>query len=481
MCDRSCRQHPPVRTGSGCAGRSAALNGLFRRSLGSNLRRAGRPWARWAARPGPSLLGQAAAPGLRWTLRPEGGCAPLGCGHATGTRLAPRVARAVTASHASADAVDLIRFSITVAVSDWHVLTSRMSANPRCHLVTPPSLRVPLCRGRNWTLPQDHFYFKRRRYEVIDRIILGHKNFLITRRLSTESRRRYLAFDPVAGLHGAWRVLQMLPRCDETWQRIGVLQRLGQENPELPQIIEYHRVGDDIATVEPWIEGEDLRWWIRKMSGSPRQRLGTPEAIRLCRGLAHAVSHLHRRCNVVHADIKPANIILSSKSRRMTLIDFGSAWGIERTSRRKPGDGKSDQYAAPEIISDSKAVDFRADYFSLAAVCYELLTLQVPYDGLGGRAGAAQCRLEGGSLYVPPSALSREASRLDRLIWKSIDTLLERALQLDPQRRFLSSPEWLAAWDSVNDLIQRPPPQNPLDQLFLRVVDWFDQRAQRRP
>lgn len=329
-------------------------------------------------------------------------------------------------------------------------------------------------------LPPDHFYFKRQRYEVIDRIVVGGKKFLVTRRLSTESRRRYLVFDPVAGPHGALRVLQLLPRSDETWQRVGVLQRLGQENPELPQILEYHRCGDDIAIVQPWIEGEDLRWWVRKMRDSHRQRLGAPEAIRLCRGLAHAVAHLHRRCIMVHADIKPANIILSSTSRRMTLIDFGSAWGIEHTAQRQPGDGKSDQYAAPEIISDSKAVDFRADYFSLAAVCYELLTLQVPYDGLGGRAGSANYRSQADSLYVPPSAISPEASRLDQTIWYAIDALLRRALELEPDHRFASGPEWLAAWDSLNDLIQRPPQHSPLDRLLLRIVDWFDQRASRR-
>ena len=329
-------------------------------------------------------------------------------------------------------------------------------------------------------MPHDHFTFRRQRYEVIDRIVLGRRDFLVTRRLSTESRRRYLAFDPIAGPHGALRVVQLLLRGDETWQRVGVLQRLGQENPELPQILEYHRRGDDIAIVQPWIEGEDLRWWVRKMRDSDRQRLGTPEAIRLCRGLAHAVQHLHHRCKVVHADIKPANIILSSKSRRLTLIDFGSAWGIEHTAIRKQGDGMSDQYAAPEILSDSRGVDFRADYFSLAAVCYELLTLQVPYDGLGGRAGSAPHRAESDSMYVPPSTISREASRLDRTIWQAIDGLLQRALQVEPQHRFDGGPEWLAAWDSLNDLIQRPQQHGPVDQLFLRVVDWFDRRQQRR-
>lgn len=333
---------------------------------------------------------------------------------------------------------------------------------------------------RNLVLPKDHFYFKRRRYDVIDRIELGRKQYLVTQRLGTESRHRYQTFDPIAGPHGAWRIVQLMSRTEETWQRVGVLQRLGQENPELPQILEFHRRGDEIATVEPWIEGEDLRWWVRKMRDSQRQRLGTPEVIRLCRGLAHALSHLHHNGKVVHADIKPANIILSTKSRRFVLIDFGSAWGIEHTAIRKQGDGKSDQYAAPEILFDSPAVNFRADYFSLAVVCYELLTLQIPYDGLGGRAGAAQYHSETDSLYVPPSAISPEASRLDRSIWQGIDDLLGRALQLEPENRFAGGPEWLAAWDSLNELIRRPPQHSPMDRLLIRVMNWFDQRASRR-
>ncbi len=327
-------------------------------------------------------------------------------------------------------------------------------------------------------MSQDHFTYQRHRFDIIDRIVLGRKTYLVTRKLSGDLRRRLQAFDPHAGPRGQMRVVHLLPRAEETWQRVNVLQRLGQSNPELPQILEFHRRLEDIAIVQPWIEGHDLRWWIQNMRRSDQQRMGTPEAIRLCRGLAHALHHLHHRCHVVHADIKPANIILSTQSRRLVLIDFGSAWNAERTAIRSQGDGRSPLYAAPEILTGCTNVDFRADYFSMASVCYEILTQQVPYDGLGGGAGAPTYRSESDSLYVPPSKLSREATLLDARVWQAMDGLLGKALRIDRDARFANGHEWLEAWQSVHNLLQQPAPRSLLDKILFRLADWFDQRSQ---
>jgi serine/threonine protein kinase len=313
---------------------------------------------------------------------------------------------------------------------------------------------------------RDSFVHRRQRYEILERVRLGRKEYLLVRQLSTGPRRRFQAIDPIAGPSGAMRIVQFLPNTAESWQRIGVLQRLSQRNPELPQIVEFHRQRDEIASVESWIEGHDLRWWIRKMKESPRQRLGAPEAMRLFRQLAHAVRHLHRHCGVIHADIKPANIILSHQSRRLTLIDFGSAWGVERTNRRHPGDGTSEVYSAPELLTAASGVHFRADYFSLAAVCFEVLTLHTPYDGLGGRAGLPEYASQTDSLFVPPSQLSR---------WQAIDTLLLRALQLDANRRHENGADWLKDWDSTVKQIREPQP-TLWTKLVKSFTDWLDRR-----
>lgn len=68
------------------------------------------------------------------------------------------------------------------------------------------------------------------------------------------------------------------------------------------------------------------------------------------------------------------------------LVDFGSAWPIERTARRELGDGFHASYAAPELQGATGVIDGRADQFSASVVLYEMLTGQLPYQW-GGKAG----------------------------------------------------------------------------------------------
>jgi len=322
-------------------------------------------------------------------------------------------------------------------------------------------------------LSKGHIKFKNKRYEVLEERWIGRKKFSLLRRLSNGQRRRFLAFDKHAGSRGDLRIIQFMPNTRESWQRTEVLHRLSQRNHELPQLIEFHRHKGEIVSVESWIEGNDLRWWIRKMRNSERMRLGAPESIRLFRQLAHALNHLHRRCGVIHADIKPANIIVNNRTRRFSLIDFGSSWGMERGNVRKAGDGRSQIYSAPEVILNRPGVDFRADYFSLAAVCFETLTLEPPYDGLGSSAALPKYETQRDSLYVPPSELSREKEILSRKIWQAINGLLQSSLSLEPGSRPLNGSDWLEKWDSVAGMV-RPKTEDPKSwSIESKLISWL--------
>lgn len=106
-------------------------------------------------------------------------------------------------------------------------------------------------------------------------------------------------------------------------------------------------------------------------------RFSVFETVKRMRPLAHALGFYHRETNLVHGDVKPANVIVTERPHHFVLIDFGSAWPVERTTRRERGDGETLPYAAPELLDSRRAADFRADIFSHSVMMYELLTNQI--------------------------------------------------------------------------------------------------------
>lgn len=100
-------------------------------------------------------------------------------------------------------------------------------------------------------------------------------------------------------------------------------------------------------------------------------------AIHLCEGL----EKIHK-AHIVHADIKPSNILYNGENRQIKILDFGSAI---YTSQEKLPDKYSIttdnvEYISPEQTGRMKRmIDYRSDLYSLGIVFYQMLTGEVPY------------------------------------------------------------------------------------------------------
>jgi len=309
---------------------------------------------------------------------------------------------------------------------------------------------------------------------VIDELTLGKKRFFVLEQLS--GRDRFRVFDPTAGFHGDYRVVNFLPRSRETEQQIEVLRRLAEKNLHLPKIIECVRHREKLAVVTTWIWGVNLRQYLGEIREKKLPRPSTREVCRLVNKLAHGIANLHVKSNVVHGDIKPANIILEKDPTRLMLIDFGSAWPAERARQKSPGDGVSIPYAAPEQLFSGGTPDFRSDIFSLSVVLYELLTLEIPFDGAGGQAGLPENRTEFAATYQPPSKFITDGHMLPAGCVPALDKILARGLALDPKDRFSDRSDWLRALDDLLFQFREGTRLGFFGRKFLDLLDWWGRK-----
>ena len=310
-----------------------------------------------------------------------------------------------------------------------------------------------------------------RRRAYVDRRRVRRREYFLLEPIGRTFRESYLAFDPLSGLGGNFFLVQSLPAGRETEQLLRVLSRFKCDS--FPRIVEWQRQGDGVDVALTWIEGISLAEYLQNIRESRRPLVDPGQAVRLIHGLANAVCHLHRRLQTSHGDIQPANVIVTSHPSRLHLIDFGSAWTTDWTTRRVDGDGHHRCYAAPELQNGSTPVGFAADQFSVSVLLYELLTLQLPYGGIGGKAGRQEFVTKAADSLKPPSRISAHCRELPRSLRDRLDAITVRGLAINPDERFTDANAWLQEWTELSARFRITPELPPVENMLTRVIDWF--------
>ena len=174
-------------------------------------------------------------------------------------------------------------------------------------------------------------------------------------------------------------------------------------HPHIVPLFDYWRDHEGAYLVMPYLPGGNL-------GGSRHGALPVERVTAIISQIGSALAYAHGQ-GVIHRDVNPANLLLDEEGNAY-LGDFGIA--VRAVEQAAGVMATSQPYRAPED-RDGAAVDSRTDIFSLAAVTAELLL---------GRP------LDRGDLKTIPDPL-RGA--------------IERGTQLDPDKRFDSIDEYLAA------------------------------------
>ena len=149
-------------------------------------------------------------------------------------------------------------------------------------------------------------------------------------------------------------------------------------HPHVMPIHDSGEAGGTLYLVMPYIAGGDLRSLLR--SNGP---LAPARAARLIVQIGAALDAAHR-IGVVHRDVKPENVLLSSvepdDDDHALLTDFGiSREDMATNSLTATGELLlTPAYAAPEQVL-GKVVDARADQYALACILFELLSGRPPF------------------------------------------------------------------------------------------------------
>ncbi|MEO8140945.1 MAG: protein kinase, partial [Gemmatimonadota bacterium] len=204
------------------------------------------------------------------------------------------------------------------------------------------------------------------------------------------------------------------------------------QHPHILPLLDSGEADGFLYYVMPFIEGESLRERLTKKGELP-----VPEATRLLRDVADALSYAHSR-GVVHRDIKPDNVMLSG--RHALVMDFGVAKAVSEATGRQSLTTigvalGTPAYMAPEQAAADPHVDHRADIYAVGVMGYELLTGQPPFTGLSPQQVLAAHVTEAPkpvTVHRPstPPALAEIIMRClakrpaDR--WQSADEMVER-------------------------------------------------------
>jgi serine/threonine-protein kinase len=147
-------------------------------------------------------------------------------------------------------------------------------------------------------------------------------------------------------------------------------------DPHIVRPVEYGDDDDAHFIVMDYIDGSTLKEQIIADAPFPPQR-ALDAALQAAEGLNAA----YTQKKVVHRDIKPQNILVTTKNV-VKLTDFGMARAQESVTLTGSNVFMgTPYYVAPEQADDSRSADIRSDLYSLGCVVFEMLTGQVPYDG----------------------------------------------------------------------------------------------------
>ncbi|MCU0462994.1 MAG: protein kinase [Anaerolineae bacterium] len=198
--------------------------------------------------------------------------------------------------------------------------------------------------------------------------------------------------------------------------------------------------------VMEYIDGLSLDVLLRKYA-ERGAFLPYADVLHIGRAVAGALDYAHRR-GVIHRDIKPPNVMISTDNRVM-LMDFGLALDTQQGSMGEVFG--TPHYIAPEQARRSADATPLSDVYSMGVMLFEMLTGVVPFDDPSATSVAILHLSE-----PPPKPRS-----INPALSSQVEAVLLKVLEKEPKNRYSSTLELMQALERA--LAASPGAASPVE------------------
>ncbi|MBN2458696.1 protein kinase [Candidatus Woesearchaeota archaeon] len=253
---------------------------------------------------------------------------------------------------------------------------------------------------------------------------------------------------------------------------LGWLNRFAQEARTVaklkhPNIVTIYSIGKleglNCITME-YIKGKTLKELM------PKRGMAIKTFFNASIPIVQAVGAAHNK-NIIHGDLKPANIMITDEEGIVKVLDFGLASRYQEkefdpdqdktmTFVGEKGLTGTYHYMSPENIVGKPKV-LQSDVFSLGIIFYEMLTGKKPFKGRTPSEVIASVLKD--TPRMPSEINMNVSARLDRLVSK--------CLSKEPEKRFGSATELL---EELSNAMKQPYSPSDRKSLSIAVLPFMD-------
>lgn len=173
--------------------------------------------------------------------------------------------------------------------------------------------------------------------------------------------------------------------------------------------------------------------------------LPVTEVLEVCAQVADALDYAHQQ-EVIHRDVKPANVIYDQDKGLVKITDFGIASVTDHNKTRTGTILGTPAFMSPEQVA-GRSVDNRTDLYSLGVMLYQMLGGRLPFTG----------DTMAGLVYQITQTHPAEITDLRPELGPLVKVIVTKSLQKNPAKRYQTGSEMARVLRDCIEAFRRTP------------------------